>query len=204
MKRKTSFSQPPIRLLAAVIALLTGLSMAYSQQAPRTVQVDFANQIAYRYGAEPATVRRFLNAAIAREQEIGIPAAVVVAIALRESSFTSELFRMAGNPFGIKGFAPWDGPVYFMHHDGESTPFRVYNTPEEAVSDFGRFIQARAWYSDALACPMDDYACVVHGLKKTETEPGYALDPFWAQGVLSVLYENNLDQLTPHLKAPGR
>lgn len=158
--------------------------------------LDVSARIARLYGADVGTVESYVRAAVNYEQEIGIPATVVVGIAVYESSFNSYLFQNTGNPFGIKAGKDWLGPTFSKWDDGAETPFRVYDSPEEAVLDFGDFIQARGWYADALACPSDDYVCVVDGLKKTQSEPGYSTNPAWGYRVIEVIEKLGLQTLS--------
>lgn len=154
-----------------------------------------AQRIALKYNSDRQTVEEFIRAAFDRQYQIGIPAPVIVAIALNESSFNSALFIRTGNPFGIKASGPWDGPTYPMWHDGEMTHFRVYGSAEEALLDFSGLIHSRYWYEDALSCPFDNFECFVRGMEKGETEPGYALDPNWGDNILRLIEENELQPL---------
>lgn len=155
-------------------------------------------RIAYLYGADATIVEAYVQAAVDLESRTGIAAPVVVAIAIHESSFNSELFWNSGNPFGIKASRPWKGSTYTMWHDGEDTEFRVYNSAEAAVWDFAKFIKSRPWYADALACPMDDYFCFIDGLKRSNTQLGYSMNPFWDEAVLDIIYRIDLQPLTVH------
>lgn len=167
-----------------------------SAENTRTHTVEtVSGRIAAQYGADAGIARSLVQAAVQYEQHTGVPAAVVVAIALQESGLTSPLFRDSGNPFGIKASNPWTGPTYTMWHDGEETRFRVYNTAEEAVTDFGNFVRSRRWYADALTCPAHDYTCVIDGLKKTDSEAGYSMDPNWDEAVLAVIEKTGLREL---------
>ncbi len=158
--------------------------------------MDVSARIAATYGADFYTVESYVWAAVENEDEIGIPASVVIGIAVYESSFKSELFLHSGNPFGIKAGKEWKGPTYTKHDDGADTPFRVYISPEEAVLDFGQFVQARGWYKDALACSKSDYRCVVDGLKKTDSEPGYSTNPAWGDKVIEMVEKLGLQALS--------
>lgn len=154
-----------------------------------------AATIAAQYNADTATVESYVQAAVAAEDKIGIPAAVVVGIAVYESGFTSPLFLNSRNPFGIKAGKDWTGPTYTIFDDGADTPFRKYGSAEEALADFGTFIRAHGWYADALACPSDDYKCAVDGLKKTDSEPGYSTTAEWDEKVLEMIEKLGLDKL---------
>ncbi len=152
-------------------------------------------RIASMYDANALIVELYVQAAINLENRIGISAPVVIAIAIHESSFKSELFMKAGNPFGIKASNPWTGPTYSKWHDGEETTFRLYNSADEAVEDFSNFVKSRVWYADALVCPMDDSRCVIDGLKMTDSEPGYSMNPDWDEAVLGIIQKVGLQEL---------
>lgn len=158
--------------------------------------MDVSNRIATTYNADYYTVESFVWAALEYEEQIGIPATVVIGIAVYESSFTSYLFQHSGNPFGIKAGKDWAGPTFTKHDDGADTPFRMYISPEEAVLDFGQFIRARNWYNDARVCPRSDYRCVVEGLKKTDFEPGYSSNPEWDERLLEIIERLELQGLS--------
>ncbi len=188
---KNKFNYP----LSAALALFYSLS-AYGQVdenksytnngiSNEDIQIVSA-RIASTYHAEPQTVTSYVQAAFNLERHIGIAAPVIIAIAIHESSFKSELFLNTGNPFGIKASKPWTGPT-FLWRNGEEANFRVYGSAEEAVLDFGNFIKSRNWYADALACPIDDYRCVINGLEKTDSDLGYSMNPAWDEAVLSII-----------------
>lgn len=155
-----------------------------------------SSTISVLYGADYSTVESYVQAAVSHEAQIGIPATVVVSIAVYESSFKSELFQESGNPFGIKAGKDWGGLVVYHYDDGMYTPFRKYGSAEEAVLDFGRFIQARRWYDDARGCSRYDYVCVVDGLKKTAHEPGYSTNSEWDEKVVELIERLGLEVLS--------
>jgi flagellum-specific peptidoglycan hydrolase FlgJ len=167
-------------------------SLEAGEKAPDNIIHTVSNRIATLYGADEQVVESFVQAAVALERNSGVSASVVIAIAIHESSFTSPLFLKTGNPFGIKASNPWTGQTFTKWHDGEATSFRVYDSPEEAVTDFGKFVAGRTWYSDALTCSIDDYSCVLDGLKKTPTEPGYSMNPEWDEAVTRIIEKLDL------------
>lgn len=190
-------------LLSALLFLTIGLSAQTNKKTLFTSDTlahgsvwIVSTRIASLYGADLKTVESYVQAAVSLESKTHIAAPIVIAIAIHESSFNSDLFAHKGGPFGIKAGKPWTGPVFSKWHDGANTQFRVYGSPEEAVLDFGDFIKSRSWYADALACRMDDYRCVMEGLKKTNLEPGYSLNPNWAEDVLGIIQKIELQSLT--------
>jgi flagellum-specific peptidoglycan hydrolase FlgJ len=172
--------QPETNAKQSVEAILNGDISAVS------------NRIALMYGADSAAVERFVQAAVNLERRLGLSAPVVIAIAIHESSFKSELFLRAGNPFGIKASKPWVGPIYTKWADGEETQFRAYNSVEEAIRDLGSFVKSRTWYADVFDCPVDDSRCVIDGLKKTTYEPGYSMNPEWDEAIMKIIQKVGL------------
>lgn len=152
-------------------------------------------RIAAMYGGDVQVVERYVQAAINLESRIGVSAPVVLSIAIHESSFKSELFEHAGNPFRIKAGKPWVGPTYSKWEGGEEIKYRVYGSPEEAILDFGNFVKSRTWYLDVLDCPIDDSRCVIDGLKKTDAEPGYSMNPNWDEAVMEIIQKVGLQSL---------
>jgi flagellum-specific peptidoglycan hydrolase FlgJ len=203
MMKKTSNFTALVIFLFPVLMLLSGrikgqqeLNPRYSQNStPKGNVEDISVRIATLYNADAASVQLYVQAAVDLESSTGIAAVVVVAIAIHESSFNSVIFSNSGNPFGIKASKPWTGATYSKWHDGSETKFRSYNSPEEAVADFGYFINSRPWYADALTCPNQDYRCILNGLKKTNLEIGYSLNPNWDEAVLNIIEKIGLKEL---------
>ncbi len=156
---------------------------------------EVASRIATTYHVDVEVVEPYVQAAVNLERSTGISASIVIAIAIHESSFNSFLFTNSGNPFGIKAGKPWDGPTFSKWDDGAESKFRAYGSAEEAVTDFGKFLSSRAWYSDALTCQIDDYTCVLDGLKKTVSEPGYSSNPQWDEAVMGIIERIGLQNL---------
>lgn len=190
-------------LCMSILVAVSGETMAQDNQDDTTTVAlpiggdvrSVAALIASMYGGDPATIERFVQSAINLESGIGIAAPVVIAIAIHESSFKSDLFLNAGNPFGIKASKPWIGPTYSKWDDGKETKFRVYASAEEAVWDFGNFVKSRTWYADVFICDVDDSRCVIDGLKKTDQELGYSMNPNWDEAVLNIIQKVRLQEL---------
>ncbi len=202
MKNKTAY---PIlaTICLAILLFVAGETTAQVVTNESNTAEDFfggdvksvSARIASLYGADAPAVERFVQAAINMESRIGIAAPVVIAIAIHGSSFKSELFLNADNPFGIKASNPWFGPSYIKQNDPDEAKYRVYGSAEEAVWDFGIFVKSRSWYADVLDCPMDDSRCVIDGLKKTDLEPGYSMDPNWDEAIMDIIQKMRLQEL---------
>ncbi|HLP96487.1 MAG TPA: glucosaminidase domain-containing protein [Saprospiraceae bacterium] len=166
---------------------------------PDTLAVrNIARVVADSFGASLELLETFMFEAIAMEREEGIPASAFIGIAILESTgFTSYLFKNAMNPFGMRATRIWKGPTFMMWHEGEDSAFRKYNSPKEAVRDFGHFLHSRVWFKDAFACKDADLECFLTALKPNAAlrEPGYAADPEWANKVRRVIRTYGLEAL---------
>lgn len=179
-----------------LLLLLMGFIAAAQAQTQLTArQKAIVETIANTYGATPAIVTDFVQAAIRIEREKGLPADAIVGIAILESAgLTSFLFAESKNPFGIKGRKPFAGPVYVMWHEGEDTPFRRYDNMYGAVLGFEAFLQERRWFHDALKCPKSDSECFIAALmaNKARKEPGFSADPEWGNKVRNIIQRFDL------------
>lgn len=204
MKSKTFFSGATVVVLTVLLFVadnLVGQVTKKVSYAPTEVlsSIDkvqvVSARIASMYRVDKQMVESYVQAAVNHESHTGIAAPLVIAIAIHESGFSSTLFENSGNLFGIKASKPWTGPTWSKYHDGEETKFRVYGSADEAVRDFGDFVRSRVWYTDALNCPQGDYRCVIEGLKKTDLEPGYSMNPNWGEAVFAIIEKTGLQDL---------
>ena len=157
---------------------------------------SIAARIATDFQSDAAYIQQFLEEAQKLEQSKGIPAPVVVAIAILESGgFSSYLFLEAQNPFGMKATKIWKGDTFSMWHEGEMTKFRLYPGAEGAVLDFSTFLHSRKWFRDALKCK-GDVDCFLRGLDPGSKEPGYSMDPEWSNKVKALIARYGLDALS--------
>ncbi|MDX2135153.1 MAG: glucosaminidase domain-containing protein [Saprospiraceae bacterium] len=172
-------------------------------QAPKPVRVgpegqQIAAQIADVYGGPQEYIETFLLEAQKLEHEQGIPAPMVVGIAILESGgFSSFLFENARNPFGMRATYPWKGETFVMFHEGADAPFRKYAHAREAVQDFSVLLYSRVWLADALNCPDGDTNCYLQKLSASEKpkHPGYSRDPRWAEKIKGIIKRYGLDKL---------
>ncbi len=158
-----------------------------------------AQVISDSFGAKVELIEEFIREAKQLETEQKVPATVFIGIAILESTgFTSYLYQNAKNPFGMRATPPWKGATFSMWHEGADSPFRKYETPGEAVSDFADFLRSRKWFKDALKCSATDAECFLKGLSANwkKREPGYASDPEWPNKVRRVIRTYKLESLT--------
>lgn len=185
-----------------LFALLQTLHAVHAQ-APRPNQLDAAEkkiaaQIASVYGGPQAYIEQFLLEAKILELEQGIPASMVVGIAVLESGgFSSFLFEHAKNPFGMRATHPWQGDTFVMYHEGADAPFRKYVHAKEAIQDFSVLLYSHAWLADALNCPDGDVNCYLNKLSASTKpkHPGYSRDPKWGEKIKGIIQRYGLKEL---------
>ena len=130
--------------------------------------------------------------AIKSMQAFKIPASITMAQAILESgSGNSELAQKANNHFGIKCHKEWDGKKVFHDDDSKNECFRKYQTVYESFEDHSKFLTTRDRYSFLFSLDISDYKEWAHGLKKA----GYATNPKYAQLLIKIIEENNLQEL---------
>jgi len=124
-------------------------------------------------------------------QEFKIPASIILAQGILESSFgNSDLAQKANNHFGIKCHSTWSGDKFFKDDDAKDECFRSYNHALESYRDHGIFLTSGKRYAALFTFDITDYKAWAHGLKKA----GYATHPEYAQKLIRVIEENELYQ----------
>lgn len=126
------------------------------------------------------------------QMEYGIPASIILAQGLLESSAgQSELATQANNHFGIKCGSDWMGPTYAYDDDRKNECFRVYGDAAQSFKDHAKFLQ-RDRYKTCFSIPVSDYAGWAHRLK----ECGYATDPSYPQKLIRIIETYGLADAT--------
>jgi len=199
------FSLQPLSIkgVMPMFALCFALTSRVYAQAPRPEQLGpaeklIAAQIASVYGGPQKYIEEFLLEAKVLEAEHGIPAAMVVGIAVLESGgFSSYLFEHAKNPFGMRATHPWQGATFVMFHEGADAEFRQYAHAREAIKDFSILLYSHAWLADALNCPDGDVNCYLSKLSASAKpkHPGYSRDPKWGEKIKGIINRYGLQKL---------
>ena len=108
--------------------------------------------------------------------------------------------KSSHNLFGIKANKEWGGEQAVVDtlefNNGvaqkQKAAFRAYSSIEEAVQDYGRFINSSPRYSNAVAQASD----AKHYTKALQ-EAGYATDPEYADKIMAVYNSDRLNTLLP-------
>ncbi|SDL72559.1 flagellar protein FlgJ [Franzmannia pantelleriensis] len=149
-------------------------------------------------GDQPDHVRAFVDElagpAQAASQATGVPAELILAQAALETGWgRHEIPDARGgnshNLFGIKAGSRWQGETTDIttheYFDGQRTritdTFRVYDSFEEAFTDYARLIGDNPRYSGVVEAPNAEQAA------RALQQGGYATDPAYADKLVSIM-----------------
>lgn len=137
-------------------------------------------------------IAKYRDMAIEQQIKHRIPAAITMAQGLLESSAgQSELAVKANNHFGIKCASDWVGRTYTHDDETKNECFRQYASVADSYEDHSLFLK-RKRYESLFALPLADYKGWAHGLKAC----GYATDPKYADKLIRIIEQYNLQALT--------
>ncbi|QOC21221.1 flagellar assembly peptidoglycan hydrolase FlgJ [Wenzhouxiangella sp. AB-CW3] len=133
--------------------------------------------------------------------ELDVPAEAIIAQSALETGWGRHVMhhgdgRPAWNLFGIKAGSDWDGETVSVMTteviDGEvvreRAEFRAYDSPDEAVADYTRFLGERARYRDVPGTGNDP-----RRFAQALQAAGYATDPQYADKITRIV-----DSVRPH------
>ncbi len=156
----------------SIILILFGFGTVWANQLTRTQYID-----------------QWKNVAQNNMQEYKIPASIILAQGILESSFgNSDLAQKANNHFGIKCHSSWTGDKFFKDDDAKNECFRSYSHALESYRDHAVFLTNGKRYAELFILDISDYKAWAHGLKKA----GYATHPQYAEKLIKVVEENEL------------
>jgi len=137
-------------------------------------------------------IEKYSEAAIHQMVEHKIPASVILAQAIFESSSgTSALAKKSNNHFGIKCHVGWMGDTTIQHDDTLNECFRSYSDIEESYTDHSLFLKNRPRYAGLFKLSVMDYKSWCIGLKTA----GYATSPNYALQLIKLIEETKLYEL---------
>jgi len=137
-------------------------------------------------------IEKYSQVAIRQMVEYKIPASVILAQAIFESSSgTSLLAKKSNNHFGIKCHAGWAGDTITQHDDTLNECFRSYPKIEDSYNDHSLFLASRPRYAELFKLSVMDYKNWCIGLKSA----GYATAPNYAAQLIKIIEETRLYEL---------
>ncbi len=165
-----------MRYILLLLFLLTAGSMANGQYSERM--------------SRPEYFERYSEIAIHEMQRSGVPASITLAQgALESGDGNSRLARSGNNHFGIKCHDDWNGKRIFEDDDARNECFRKYRSVEDSYRDHSDYLRSKSRYAFLFDLPVTDYKGWARGLKKA----GYATSPSYAQSLIKIIEDYNLD-----------
>ncbi|WCT12326.1 glucosaminidase domain-containing protein [Mucilaginibacter jinjuensis] len=137
--------------------------------------------------ASQSYIQKFKDNAIRIMHESGVPASIVLAIAMHESgSGTSKLARTQNNHFGVKGRSP----VSYTGRKATHSSYKQYDSAMDSFQDFARIMTERKQFSH-LSGTLNhyDYLGWVKGIQRS----GYASSKKWGSQVLGLIKKYQLN-----------
>jgi flagellum-specific peptidoglycan hydrolase FlgJ len=134
-------------------------------------------------------IEQFKDNAVSIMHETGIPASIILGIAMHESgNGNSAIAQNLNNQFGVKGGG---GAVYTKHKKKVHSAYKKYDSVLESFDDFARIITQRQQLG-RLASDLSqyDYEKWVKGIQRS----GYASSRKWASQVLGIIRKYQLNE----------
>jgi flagellum-specific peptidoglycan hydrolase FlgJ len=135
-------------------------------------------------------IEKFKDDAIRIMHETGIPASIVLGVAMHESGCgNSTIAQNLNNQFGVKG----GGSVVFIKHNKKvRSSYKKYDSVFESFQDFARIMTERKQFSHlADVLTHYDYSGWAHGIQRA----GYASSRKWSAQVLGIIKKYDLNDL---------
>jgi flagellum-specific peptidoglycan hydrolase FlgJ len=132
-------------------------------------------------------IEQFKQDAIRIMHETGVPASIVLGVAMHESGCgNSALATHLNNQFGVKG----SGHITYLQHKKKvRTAYKRYESVYDSFQDFARIMTERTEFSGLSAkFPHFDYTGWALGIQSH----GYASDHKWAKAVLDIIKKYRL------------
>ena len=135
-------------------------------------------------------IEKFKDDAIRIMHETGIPASIVLGVAMHESGCgNSAIAQNLNNQFGVKGGG---GVVFIKHNKKVHSAYKKYDSVLDSFQDFARIMTERKQFSHlADVLTHYDYNGWAHGIQHN----GYASSRKWAAQVLGIINKYDLKNL---------
>ena len=140
--------------------------------------------------APQSYIEKFKDNAIRIMHETGVPASIILGVAMHESaSGKSAIAQNLNNQFGVKGGGT---VVYYKHNKKVRSSYKRYDSVMESFNDFARIMTERKQFSHlAEKFTQYDYKGWARGIQRS----GYASSRKWASQVLGIIDKYDLDEL---------
>jgi flagellum-specific peptidoglycan hydrolase FlgJ len=135
-------------------------------------------------------IEQFKDNAISIMHETGVPASIVLAVAMHESgNGNSTIATKLNNQFGIKGGKT---TVYYKKKRKVRSSYKKYDSVLESFKDFARVMTERKQFSHlGDKFTQYDYKGWAKGIQRS----GYCSSKKWASQVIAIIKRYSLDDL---------
>ena len=165
-----------MRLKLQILLIILSLSCRLSAQSPEQVN---------------AYINTYKFLAIAEMQRSGIPASIILAQGIHETSAgTSDLVIASNNHFGIKCKTGWTGQTVYHDDDAKGECFRSYAMASDSYKDHSDYLKQTPRYAFLFKLNPEDYEGWAHGLKKA----GYATNIKYSQILIKLIEDYDLEK----------
>jgi flagellum-specific peptidoglycan hydrolase FlgJ len=133
-------------------------------------------------------IEKFKDNAIRIMHETGVPASIILAVAMHESANgNSNIAKKLNNQFGVKGGGT---NVYYKNNKKVVTPYKKYDSVMDSFQDFARIMTERKQFSHlAETLSHYDYLNWAKGIQHS----GYCSSHKWASQVLTIIKKYQLN-----------
>ena len=133
-------------------------------------------------------IEKFKDNAIRIMHETGVPASIILAVAMHESANgNSNIAKKLNNQFGVKGFSPH---VYHIDNKKIHTSYKKYDSVMDSFQDFARIMTERKQFSHlSESLTHYDYINWAKGIQRS----GYCSSHKWASQVLAIIHKYQLN-----------
>ncbi|MCO5950457.1 glucosaminidase domain-containing protein [Mucilaginibacter flavidus] len=132
-------------------------------------------------------IDQFKDDAIKIMHQTGVPASIVLGVAMHESGCgNSTLAQNLNNQFGVKGGG---GATFVKHNKVVKTKYKRYQSVYDSFQDFARIMTERSEFSGLAAkFTHTDYTGWARGIQKR----GYCSSHTWASQVMGIIKKYHL------------
>jgi LysM repeat protein len=144
-------------------------------------------------------INTYKTLAISEMQRSGVPASIILAQGIHETSAgTSDLVLASNNHFGIKCKSGWTGQVVYHDDDARGECFRSYAAAADSYRDHSDYLSQTPRYAFLFKLNPEDYESWAYGLRKA----GYATNVRYSQILIKLIQDYDLEKYS--LIALGR
>ncbi|MFD0795517.1 glycoside hydrolase family 73 protein [Mucilaginibacter litoreus] len=140
--------------------------------------------------ASQSYIDKFKDNAIRIMHETGVPASIILGVAMHESgSGKSAIAKNLNNQFGVKGGG---GAVYYKNNKKVRSAYKRYDSVLDSFKDFARIMTERKQFSHlADKLTQYDYKGWARGIQRA----GYASSRKWSAQVMGIIKKYDLNEL---------